>query len=567
MSPVSSKPVKSSRCAIGEDDPERSLTGVVPQHRRSLNNRCCAHHHGGVGGRGMPAQAVSVKIETRGGGPQSPNARTSVHNARRAHAAPGVGAAHSSDEGGNDAGAKGPRLNNANSEAKDGVMALETRIVTPEEKVRQLQRRLYRKAKADKCWRAWTLYGNLCDRDILETAAKAVIENAGTAGLDGMTTMQLKENMAATLTSLQTELTERRYKPGAVKRVWIPKADGKRRPLGIPNVRDRIVQTALMLLMQPIYEADFHENSFAYRPRRKAQDAIEAIRKKLWRGQSEVIDADLSGYFDTINHAALMRLVARRVSDGTILALLKATLRAPIVEQTPERTTIQPNRTGTPQGGIISPLLANLYLNSLDHGANAPGTGATLIRYADDFVILCWPGKSAPLYQRLKRHLESKQLKLNETKTRVLNSREETFVFLGFEFSYRRSTNTGNAYVHVQPAKKARRALREAIREQLNHWTQHRSCAETVRALNAIMRGWAGYYHYGHCAQVMSKEQRWVRERLRRWLWSKYGRKHSRWTFFSDERLEGQYGLWRMYEPAKESRKPNGRTFSESRMR
>ena len=228
MSPVSVT-VKSSRSRNGEDDPERSLVEPV-DNGSDLNNHRCAHHHGGVSGRGMSGQAVSLKVEVCDGGQQSPSERTSVHDARRACAAAEVGAAHSSDEGGNDAGAKGPRLNNANSEAKDGVMALETRIVTPEEKVRQLQRRLYRKAKENKRWRAWTLYGNLCDRDILKTAAKAVIENAGTAGLDGMTTMQLKENMAATLTSLQTELTERRYKPGAVKRVWIPKADGKRRP-------------------------------------------------------------------------------------------------------------------------------------------------------------------------------------------------------------------------------------------------------------------------------------------------------------------------------------------------
>jgi group II intron reverse transcriptase/maturase len=447
-------------------------------------------------------------------------------------------------------------LNEANREGKDKVMARAGGIVTPQ-KVRELQRRPCRKTKENKRWRAWTLYGELTRQDILETAARTVVRNAGAAGPDGQTTMQLKANMDAMLKTLRDELREHRYKPGAVKRVWIPKAGGKRRPLGIPNVRDRVVQTALLLLLEPIFEAVFNEHSYAYRPKRSAQDAVNAIREALRRGRTEVMDADLSAYFDTIDHAALLKLVTRKVSDGSILRLLKAILRAPVIEHTQRGTRIQANRTGTPQGGVISPLLANLYLNSLDHAVNEnPEHDAELVRYADDFVLLCRPGKSGPLYERLKRYLEAKKLKLNETKTRVVDSRRENFSFLGFEFSNRRSVRKGTRYVHVEPARKARQQLRETVRRELNRWTIHESCAQAVRTVNAIVRGWSNYYYWGHCTRVFNQEQNWVRQRLRNWLWRKYGSVHAKYKYFSDERLEGQYRLWRM---------PLKATWTESR--
>jgi group II intron reverse transcriptase/maturase len=413
------------------------------------------------------------------------------------------------------------------------------------EKVQALQRTLYRKAKANRKWRAWTLYGDLMRRDVLEYAAKAVISNGGAAGEDGETTDQVKARLEETLENLQRELKEHNYRPGPVKRVWIEKEGGKKRALGIPNVRDRIVQMGLLVLLQPIFEADFDEGSFGYRPGRKAQDAVEAIRGELRRGRTQVIDADLSAYFDTIDHTGLMRMVKGRVSDGSILRLVKLLLKAPIVEIEEGRRNYKGNERGTPQGGVLSPLLANLYLNGLDHGVNdGEELDARLIRYADDFVILCRPGEGGELMERLKKYLGAKKLSLNESKTRLVNSREQAFGFLGFSIGWRRSVRTGNAYVHVEPGSKARKRLKEAVGEHLNHWTTHRSCAEVVREVNRISRGWSNYYYYGHCTQVFSQTQNWLVNRLRRWLWRKYGQQHGLFSFFTPERLQSQYGLW-----------------------
>jgi group II intron reverse transcriptase/maturase len=411
----------------------------------------------------MPVQEVRLKVEVCDGGPEGPNASTSVEHARLAPAAAEVGAAHSSDEGGNDAGAKGPRLNTGNEATRDEAMA-PLGIETPP-KVQALQRTLWRKAKENKRWRAWSLYGDLCRRDLLETAAKAVIQNAGAPGEDAMTTSEAKANLAAILDKLQRDLKQHRHRPGAVKRIWIPKANGKQRPLGIPNVKDRIVQMALLLLLQPIFEADFDEGSYGYRPGRQARQAIDAIREELRRGRTHIIDADLTAYFDTIDHAQLMRLVARRVSDGSILKLVKAILRAPIVETNPNgKTHRHRNDRGTPQGGVLSPLLANLYLNGLDHGVNEQsGLDAKLIRFADDFVIACRPGEAEGILERLKKYPRTRKLKLNEEKTRVVDSRREKFRFLGFEFSWRRSVRTGNSYMHVEPSPKAQEAYNSSL--------------------------------------------------------------------------------------------------------
>lgn len=422
-------------------------------------------------------------------------------------------------------------------------MALPWDEITTPDKVRQLQRTLYRKAKENGRWRAWSLYGDLCRRDVLETALAVVVGNAGAAGVDGVTTEQVKTNRAAFLDGLQTELRSKSYRPGPVLRVWVPKADGKQRPLGIPTVKDRMVQVALVLLLQPIFEADFDEGSFGYRPGRDAHQAMDAVRKAVWQGRYEVIDADLSDYFGSIPHAGLLKQVARRVSDGSILALVKAFLKAPIVEEKSGRKTIQPNERGTPQGGPLSPLTSNLYLNSLDHGVNGRRElEAKLVRYADDFVLLCRPGNGAALLVRLKVYLERKGLRLNETKTRVIDVRKQSFRFLGFEISWRKS-RSGKHYPHVEPSRKARQELRDDVRAELNHWTTWRSCTESIRRVNRIVQGWGQYYHYGNCVRVLGSQQDWLRERLRKWLWRKYNRTLACYTFFTNERLHGQYGL------------------------
>jgi group II intron reverse transcriptase/maturase len=432
-----------------------------------------------------------------------------------------------------------------NSAVEDEVIATPRWLRTPP-KVRQLQRTLYRKAKANKGWRAWSLYGILVRRDVLETALVAVVRNGGAAGVDGVTVEQVKGDREGCLETLQSQLREKSYRPSPVLRVWLPKADGKQRPLGIPTVKDRIVQMALLLLLQPIFEADFHENSYGYRPGKSAHQALDAIRQAIRQGYHEVIDADLSGYFDTINHAALLKLVARRVSDGRILKLVKQFLKAPIVERSGGKQRITPNKTGTPQGGVISPLLANLYLDRLDHQANEPETKAKLVRYADDFVLLCRPGQAPALRRRLEAYLQAKGLKLNATKTRMVDAHRERFRFLGFEVSWRQSPRTGQHYVHVEPSGESQMALRDKVREQLNRWTHWESCAAKVRRLNAVLRGWGGYFHYGHCTRALRRVQTWAQERLRSWLWRKYGCTHSRHGFFTNARLVGQYGLYQM---------------------
>jgi group II intron reverse transcriptase/maturase len=432
------------------------------------------------------------------------------------------------------------------SEAEDQAMIPEKEIPTPD-KVQQLQRTLYRKAKENKRWRAWSLYGDLCRRDVLEAAVKAVVSNAGAAGMDGITTETVKASGETFLEELQTQLRTKSYRPSPVLRVWIPKADGQKRPLGIPTVKDRVVQTAMKLLLEPIFEADFHEDSYGYRPKRDAHQAIEAIRTGLLAGKTEVIDADLSGYFDTIDHAALLKLVARRVSDGAILRLVKLFLKAPIVEEKKGKRSIHPNDRGTPQGGVISPLLANLYLNSLDHGVNDnPELEAKLVRYADDFVLLCKPGRAPGLQARLKAYLQRKGLKLNEAKTRVLDARRASFCFLGFQIRWQRSWKTGNCYPHTEPSQKARKKLRASVRRTLNHWTQGRSCVAAVSDVNQAVQGWAQYFHYGNCTKAFADMQFWLDQRFRQWLWRKYGRSLQRYSFFTADRLHGQYRLFQL---------------------
>jgi group II intron reverse transcriptase/maturase len=398
----------------------------------------------------------------------------------------------------------------------DGRTEAETlfdRITTPP-KVQKLQRVLYRKAKAAPGYRFYSLYGELLRRDVLETAMSAVASNAGTAGVDG------QEGTAYTRSDeawqqwrdrLLEELRTKTYRPNPVRRVRIPKGDGKTRPLGIPTVKDRVVQTAVALLLLPIWEADSHPHSYAYRPKRNAQQAMDAISTALRSGRTEVIDADLSGYFDSIPHRELLRLVARRVSDGRILALIKAWLRAPIVERDPDtgRPTITGNRRGTPQGGVISPLLANLYLSRLDWQVNPALRDCerrpVLVRYADDFVILSRPGQGAELLRRLKRWLAMHGLTLNETKTRTLDVRAEGFKFLGFGVSWRRG-KSGRNYPHVEPHPKSQTKLREKLREKLNHWTLWRAADEVIPELNRLLKGWGGYFHYANSTRRLCEK-------------------------------------------------------------
>ena len=423
-------------------------------------------------------------------------------------------------------------------------------IITSQ-KLRKLQRALYRKAKAEPGYRFWSLYSELTRCDLLEHALQLVVRNGGAPGIDGQTVESVvtnPENRQRWLQSLQRELQTKTYRPSPVRRVYIPKSNGGQRPLGIPTVKDRVVQMAALLVLAPIFEADFHPNSFGFRPRHNAHQALDAIIEALRDGKLEVVDADLSKYFDTIPHNRLMKLLARRLSDGSVLHLLRQWLDAPIVEEQRDgRRRVLPNRQGVPQGGGISPLLANLYLNALDWTVNNPGQSGhpALVRYADDFVILCAPGQGAELMERLRRWLAARGLKLNEEKTRKVHSREG-FNFLGFSVRWQRSCRSGRWYAHIAPSSKSQQKLRESVRGHLNHWTLHRPIPEAVQDLNRLLRGWSGYFHYRQSTRVFGNLQAWVHDRLRRWLWRKHNRTKALWRDYPTELLHNRYGLWRL---------------------
>lgn len=415
-------------------------------------------------------------------------------------------------------------------------------------KLRKLQMALYRKAKAEPEWRFWSLYGEMYRRDMLEHALRLVVRNGGAPGVDGQTIGAITvtpEEQRAWLDQVQRELQAKTYRASPVRRVYIPKSGGGQRALGIPTVKDRVVQMAAYLVLMPIFEADFHPRSYGFRPQRNAHQALEAIVEALRQGRSEVVDADLSKYFDMIPHRPLLRALARRVSDGSVLRLAKQWLKAPVEEEDGNgKRRIVPGKQGTPQGGVISPLLANLYLNPLDWAVNETCAGKpVLVRYADDFVILSKPGQGKELHRRLGRWLTARGLALNESKSRIVNFRKEDFHFLGFKLSWRRGRNGGN-YPYVEPSAASQAGLRDAIREQLNHWTEWREIGGVMKAVNRVLRGWSGYFHYRNSSRVFGKLRWWMETRLQRWLWRKHGCARELWTDYPKEKLYTAYGLW-----------------------
>lgn len=435
-------------------------------------------------------------------------------------------------------------------DGREEVARLFDRIRTPP-KVQKLQRTLYCKAKAEPKYRFYSLYGELLRADVLETAMRAVAANDGAAGVDGQTCsiyLSSDERWEQWREELLEELRAKRYRPSPVRRVFIPKGDGKQRPLGIPTVKDRVVQAAVTLLLLPILEADSHPNSYAYRPKRNAHGAMDAIKNALLRGRTEIIDADLSDYFGSISHRRLLRVVSQRVSDGAILKLIRGWLRAPVVEKDPKTGQIHTHRNdrGTPQGGVISPVLANAYLNRLDWEVNERcEIKPVMVRYADDFVILARPGQGAPLMERLKAWLARRDLVLNEKKTRLVDIRQTGIKFLGFALSWRRGQR-GRGYPHVEPHPKSLKKLRDTVREKLNRTTLWRSAEEVIPEINRQLKGWSRYFHYGNSTRAFGGVQQYVEQRVCRWLWRKHGCKHGLWTYLTSEMLYERLGLYRL---------------------
>ena len=378
-----------------------------------------------------------------------------------------------------------------------------------------------------------------------------ILENKGGSGIDGYTVEAMEEDWDTFRDSLQKELLEKTYKPSPVRCVPIPKATPNGigvRKLGIPTVKDRVVQMILVLLLEPIFEADFHDESYGYRRGKKAQDAVDSISKSLYYGKTVAIEADLSQYFDTVDHKRLMKLIAGRVSDGAILALIKQFLKVPVIEEdrNGKNRTLSNKNKGVPQGGVISPLLANLYLDKLDKAVNSlDPRHVAMVRYADDFVILVTEGLENILLERVKNWLEKAGLELNLSKTKVTDTRQKGKIhFLGFELSERKSASTGKRYIHRQPSKASTQKFRDKIRSELNRWTTWRDPKVTAMRVNRIVRGWGNYFHYGHSYNSFRGLNYWLANRTRTWLSTKHKlRSRSKYKVFSNQYLKDDYGL------------------------
>jgi RNA-directed DNA polymerase len=415
-------------------------------------------------------------------------------------------------------------------------------LATPT-KLRELQRTLYQRAKKEPNFRAYAMYDKVYRMDVLGHAYELAKANKGAPGPDGQSFEDIEMNgREAFLEELREELKTKKYRPGPVRRVYIPKASGGERPLGIPNGRDRVVQTAVKLLLEPLFEADFDEDSYGFRPKRSAHQALDAIKEGLDEGNSWVIDADITAYFDTIPHDRLMKVVARRVVDGAMLALVKMFLEAPIVD---DRDGGQPrrNRQGTPQGGVISPLLANIYLDLLDrnfrrHVANGELRGR-LIRYADDLVVLT-PEEPGREMGWVSAFVERLGLSLSASKTRVLDARQERFDFLG----HRHRWQGGRLYLDLSP--KSKRRIHDELREKTRHtWKRF---DELIGELNGYIRGARQYYRRIR-RRTLERLDRFVGARLARWWANKHGRPWPAWSLMQGDALWRQHGLERWNLP------------------
>ena len=398
-------------------------------------------------------------------------------------------------------------------------------LATPE-KIRSLQRKLYRKAKAEPAFRFYVLYDKICREDILLHAYGLARANAGAPGVDGVTFAQIEERgLEAWLAGLREDLVLKRYRPDPVRRVMIPKASGDgERPLGIPTVRDRVVQTAAKIVLEPIFEADFEDTAYGYRPRRGAVDAVKEVHRHIVRGYTDAVDADLSRYFDTIPHSDLLKSVARRVVDRNVLRLIKMWLRAPIEERdadgTRRMTGGKGNTRGTPQGGVASPLLANIYMNRFLKHWRQSGAGeafrAHVVAYADDFVILS-RGRAAEALAWTKAVMTRLGLTINEGKTSLKDARKERFDFLGYSFGPHRFKMNGRWYLGASPSKKSVQRLKAKVRALLvpgnnEPWSEVRD------ELNRTLRGWSNYFCQGTRRPVFRSIDHYVTERVRAFL-------------------------------------------------
>ena len=424
------------------------------------------------------------------------------------------------------------------------------RSMSAAERVSQLQEKLYCKAKQERDYKFYILYDKMYVPYMLEEAYRYVKEKDGAAGVDGQEFKDIeKQGIGKFLKELGEELRKRTYRPSAVRRIWREKADGGKRPIGIPTIRDRVAQMVCKMIIEPIFEADFEESSYGFRPHRSSKDAMKAIKSHLQSGKTEVLDADISSYFDTIPHDKLQMVLQQRISDPRILHLINLWLKSPVYEDGQYKGGKKQKR-GTPQGGVISPLLANIYMHLVDKVVNDTRklfyqAGIKIVRYADDFVLM---GKriSQEAEDRLRQILDRMGLKLNESKTRKVAAKETPFNFLGFMVRYDKDIKGRNSgYWNIIPCDKAGKKIREKIHHYLGK-SGHLAPGFITQGLNGLIRGWLNYYDIpGVSYPAMSKRR--LRHYLVERLYRYYNRKSQRRSRLYGQRafeiLVYKYGL------------------------
>lgn len=413
--------------------------------------------------------------------------------------------------------------------------------------LQDLRRRIYIKAKADKTWRFWGLYVHVCKIETLREAYETARRNDGAPGIDGVTFEAIEaEGREAFLQQIREELVSGTYRPARNRIKQIPKGDGRYRTLGIPAIRDRVVQGALKLILEPIFEADFQEGSYGYRPKRTAHQAVNRVARAVVENKTQVIDVDLKAYFDTVRHDLLLEKVAERVNDNDVMRLLRLILKAS-------------GKRGVPQGGVISPLLSNLYLNEVDKmlerakEVTRRGKYAYIeyARFADDLVILVdgsrrWGWLEEAAYRRLLEELARLDVQVNEEKTRRVDlNTGESFSFLGFDFR-RTLTRKGKWGVRVTPTMKARTALLSKLKDVFRRF-QSQPVERVVELINPILRGWVNYFRVGHSSRCFGYVRDWVEKRIRRHLMRARNLKGFGWNRWGRDWLYHNLGLYNDY--------------------
>ena len=417
---------------------------------------------------------------------------------------------------------------------------LEENLITAD-KVRELQRKLYLRAKSQPNFRFYALYDKIYRMDVLEKAWQKVRANHGCAGVDGKTIEEIEKGVEDCIKGIQEELKTGRYRPSPTKRVYIPKKNGGQRPLSIPTVKDRVVQMSLKLIIEPIFEAGFEDNSYGYRPKRSAQQAVTEIRKYLNKGINKVIEADLEDCFGSIPHKEMLDMIARKIVDKRVMRLIKLLLKAGVMDREKE------DKEGkvTPQGGGISPLLANIYLDQMDKGWEGEKAYARIIRYADDIVIIT-KYNTERAYRKLQSLTEKLKLKLNEKKTKIVDIEKEGFNFLGYNFRKRLNRKGKRKIVYFCPTEEAEKGIRGKVKK-ITKTARPIKINQVIKELNPVIRGWVNYYRIGNASSKFGKIKWYVESRIRKFMRKRRNESGYGHREYSDKYLYEKLGLYRDY--------------------